>query len=1549
MTELLLALALGAGALSNFPADAGGAITHPAVGVLLDGAPVVVVVAGEQLTAFRFDGTPPAGLPLSLGGGEVAVGAPAAADMDGDRRPEVAVVTASGKVVLWSAGGRTAGWPVALGARAKAGAAFADVDGDGKPELVVGDDRGRLHALERSGAEAHGFPVQLGRAAVTASPASAVFAGGLSLAVGCEDGKVHVVNGAGRPRPGFPLSTAFAVTGAPAFADLDDDGALDLVVASQDFKLHAVSAAGAPLPGFPVAAGYRLYEGPALADLDGDHHLDVVFASADGQLHAVDRLGKPLAGFPVKAGGRTFGGPAVGDLDRDGRLDVVVACSDGSVAAVNAAGRALPGFPGSLGEPEVTASPLLLDLAGDGSLSVFVGTPSGQLHALRAARVASPVAGPAAAPWPGPGRDAARAGRFGPNPPTYKDLSVAPPAPRRSDALVASWRGVWLDAAPGAGAPAPRLSWLRDGQVVAALDGKREVPAGTLRRGERWRFEASSPPGAGEGLTAASPEVVVQDTAPTTPELRMEPAVPVRGTPVRAVLVKASTDLDGDALRYAYDWLLDGLETGVTGETFPGDRLRSGLLLTARVVASDGTLAAPAASADGRVANTAPGAPEVALEPAQPRVTDAVTVQLVRPAVDPDGDQLAYRQRWLVDGKPLALPASATEAPAGLVRKHRRLQVEVRAFDGAAEGPAALAEVLVLDTAPAAPRVEIRPARPRRGEPLRATLVAPAEDADGDALTHAFTWTKNGAPLVVPGDGREVAGAEVARGDRFEVSVRASDGEQTGPAGSALVTVVNTPPEPPRVAIEPRHPRGGEPLRLVVVQPARDADGDAVKLSLGWTREGKTTGTSAEVLAPAGFRKHERVRLIVTPGDGQEAGVPATDEVVVENAPPGAPVVAFEQARPVVTAPLTVLVKTPAADPDGDAVRYRYRWRRNGALVQLLGKDAAQDPEWTEANQAPAALLTKGDRWEVEVQAFDGEVHGPAGSAAVTVANSPPAAPRPSFRPGHARRVDGLTVELAQAPDADGDHLDHRYTWTRDGQRVEAPPGQALVARGTPRRGERWAVEVVAFDGEAESPPGRVELVVADTAPGPVSIALCDGPVQSGLVPEVRVVAAASDADGDGLSYRHAWTLNGKPVAGATSARFPRALGKHDVAEVQVTPWDGELAGPTATATCRARNTPPTAPVAVFEPAAPTALTGLSVRLTRAATDHDGDQVAYRYRWSRDGLPFQLDGPSAPPRTLRHREAWRVEVVPTDGEAEGAPVVLTAEVANTPPPVPAAVVKPLVPTVGQLLTCETTVPERDADHEAVTVRYRWLVDDQPQPLAEGSPVLPAQVVRRGQRWRCEAWSSDGLAESARAVAEVKVQNSPPGSPLLAIEPDPARTADDLACRVAVPAVDPDGDEVGYTISWWRNERPLLPGADSSRLPASATSRGDRFRCAATPSDGTLPGPAASVERTIANSPPGPARVRVTPATPQAGQPLRCEVVGKAEDPDSDAVRYRHRWQRNGTAQPFSETTDEVAGRMVRAGDRWRCLVVPSDGDMDGPDSGSEEVEIRNIP
>jgi hypothetical protein len=142
---------------------------------------------------------------------------------------------------------------------------------------------------------------------------------------------------------------------------------------------------------------------------------------------------------------------------------------------------------------------------------------------------------------------------------------------------------------------------------------------------------------------------------------------------------------------------------------------------------------------------------------------------------------------------------------------------------------------------------------------------------------------------------------------------------------------------------------------------------------------------------------------------------------------------------------------------------------------------------------------------------------------------------------------------------------------------------------------------------------------------------------------------------------------------------------------------------------------------------------------------------------------------------------------------------------------------------------------------------------------------------------------------------------------------------------------------------------MPPGADPARVDAAKLAKGERWRCTATPSDGTAPGPAATAERAITNTPPGPVIVRLQPAASKPGEPIRCDLVAKSEDADGDSVRYRYTWQRNGAAQPFAESSQEVPPRLVKTGDRWRCSVTPTDGGEDGPPAGTEEALVAQEP
>ena len=558
------------------------------------------------------------------------------------------------------------------------------------------------------------------------------------------------------------------------------------------------------------------------------------------------------------------------------------------------------------------------------------------------------------------------------------------------------------------------------------------------------------------------------------------------------------------------------LETGVTGEMFPADRLRSGALLTARVVASDGELAGPARARARPASATRPGrAADRARARDAARGPTRVRARIDVPATDPDGDPLVYRYRWKVDGR-AAQPAAATSAlpPGRCSASTRRSRWRCARSTASRRGRPRRAAVTVRNTPPTAPRVEIRPARPRRGErAARGRRRAVGATRTATRSPTAFAWRKNGAPLQV-GDRRRPRGPR--RRGRARRLVRAHrDGERrrgARPGGHGEGDRVgNTPP----VAAAHRHrARAPEGRRAAAGRrswspPATWTASASRSPSPGRATEAPT-GDGGETLAAGAVpRSTSGCAWSSRRATARSAGPPADRRGAGRRR-------AARRARR--------RVRARAPDRHGAAARGREgpgegsRRRRGPLPVPLdprrravrgarrdagVARDAVLD---VRERGAPRRRSRKGQRWTVEVRAHDGEQVGPpVARASVAIVNSPPPAPRIAFAPERPRRVDGIAVALEQPPDPTATSSP---TGTRGRARASASRRRRTRRRSraaSRRSGERWAVEVVASDGEAESPAARHEVVIADTAPGPAAVALCDGPVPAGTVPQARV------------------------------------------------------------------------------------------------------------------------------------------------------------------------------------------------------------------------------------------------------------------------------------------------------------------------------------------------------------------------------------------------------------------------------------------------------------
>lgn len=164
------------------------------------------------------------------------------------------------------------------------------------------------------------------------------------------------------------------------------------------------------------------------------------------------------------------------------------------------------------------------------------------------------------------------------------------------------------------------------------------------------------------------------------------------------------------------------------------------------------------------------------------------TLDAVVSASDPDGDALTTHYAWSVDG---ARVGGDTPSLGGdNFGRDQSVVVTVTVSDGTHEATASSEAVVVLDTAPTAPAVEIESEMENGGTAgLRCSRTAEGSDLDGDALSYRYTWTVDGVAFTgaVSDDetGDYVLAQDTPRGRVWTCSVTPNDGTVDGAAGTA--------------------------------------------------------------------------------------------------------------------------------------------------------------------------------------------------------------------------------------------------------------------------------------------------------------------------------------------------------------------------------------------------------------------------------------------------------------------------------------------------------------------------------------------------------------------------------------------------------------------------------------------------------------------------------------------------------------------------------------------------------------------------------------------
>jgi len=243
----------------------------------------------------------------------------------------------------------------------------------------------------------------------------------------------------------------------------------------------------------------------------------------------------------------------------------------------------------------------------------------------------------------------------------------------------------------------------------------------------------------------------------------------------------------------------------------------------------------------------------------------------------------------------------------------------------------------------------------------------------------------------------------------------------------------------------------------------------------------------------------------------------------------------------------------------------------------------------------------------------------------------------------------------------------------------------------------------------------------------------------------------------------------------------------------------------------------------------------------------------------------------------------------------------------------------------------------DLEHDAVTLQYRWYVNESLVQGETGSQ-FPPEKLQRGDRVSVEITPSDGRSIGAPYKTQsVPVANTLPFVVRVGL-PEQIRPGDTV--KVEAEIKDADNDDVHVRYRWWKNQD-IVAETDVPSLETKDFVRGDTLRVSIIPRDGGGEGKEISPPPVvIGNSPP-----RFTSRPLPVTQKGLYQYLLTAVDAEGDPISFDLQ-----TAPP-GMTIDKRAGLIswkipAELSGAYRVRVVAEDGQGG---SSSQEFELSLPP
>ena len=487
------------------------------------------------------------------------------------------------------------------------------------------------------------------------------------------------------------------------------------------------------------------------------------------------------------------------------------------------------------------------------------------------------------------------------------------------------------------------------------------------------------------------------------------------------------------------------------------------------------------------------------------------------------------------------------------------------------------------------------------------------------------------------------------------------------------------------------------------------------------------------------------------------------------NQVPTAPTVTLAP-DPAQTADSLVATAAGSTDPDtSGTVTYSYAWFEDGATSSV-----------STSASFPSSSTAKDHVYKVLVTPSDGTGVGAPGEAELTVQNTPPDLTAPSLSASGVQVGDTLTCS-ATATDADAvDTPTVSYAW-HDGS-----AGSTYAVTSADDPGDTITCTATADDGDGGTDTDTASATVTNSDPvmGTVTVS----PETARVGETLTCTASATDADGDTPTTTYSWT------DGSTASTYTVVEGDDpsDTVTCTATATDAEGGTDTGSASATVENTDPVVSAVSVTPS--TGAVGDTLSCGGSATDADGDTPTLSYVWS--------DGSTSSAYTIQSSDApgdaVTCTVTATDADGGTDTDSSSATVTNTAPTLSSVTLSPS--TVQTDDTLNASVTTSDVNGDTVSISYAWYVSG--GLVGEtGSTLDGATYFDKDEDVYVIATGDDGTDTTSATSSTVTVVNSPPGAPVVTIDPSEPAEGEDLLCEVATESSDADDDTVTYTMTW----------------------------------------------------------------------------------------------------------------------------------------------------